>query len=135
MLRQYFTIPKYDWEVYVYYHVNHYYIDEILKRLRSIGCPHNHLSDAYYNMASNKLNTGFTYSNDKYRSSVMIISDTSSPAQFMNSYDHERQHLINHILEVFDISPTGEEAAYLAGDIGQLMYPKAKYFLCKCHCL
>lgn len=86
-------------------------------------------------MAGMLVNNTLCYSNDKYRSSVMIISDTSSPAQFMNSYDHERQHLINHILEAFDISPTGEEAAYLAGDIGQLMYPKAKYFLCKCHCL
>lgn len=27
-----------------------------------------------------------------------------------------------------------EEAAYLTGDIGQLMFPKAKRFLCKCRC-
>lgn len=27
-----------------------------------------------------------------------------------------------------------EEAAYLTGYIGQLMFPKAKRFLCKCHC-
>lgn len=52
----------------------------------------------------------------------------------MNSYDHERYHLITHILEKFNINPYSEEAAYLTGYIGQLMFPKAKRFLCKCHC-
>lgn len=28
----------------------------------------------------------------------------------------------------------GQQAAYLAGFVGQRMYPKAKHFLCKCHC-
>ena len=32
------------------------------------------------------------------------------------------------------INPFSEEAAYLAGFVGQRMYPKAKHFLCKCHC-
>ena len=41
---------------------------------------------------------------------------------------------ITHILERFNINPYGEEAAYLTGCIGQLMFPKAKRFLCKCHC-
>ncbi len=30
--------------------------------------------------------------------------------------------------------PYSEEAAYLTGNIGQLMFPKAKRFLCKCYC-
>lgn len=133
MVRQVFTIPKYHWKVYVYYHVRHYYVEEIIERLYSIGCPTDYIDDAYYNMVSDKLNIGLTYSNNRYRSSVIVISDTSNPAQFMNSYDHERQHLINHILEAFNINPKGEEAAYLSGKIGQLMFPKAKYFLCECH--
>lgn len=134
MLRQCFTIPKYNWKVYIYYYITCYYIDEILERLRNIGCSDNHLNDAYNSMASCKLNTGFTYSNTSKRTSVVVISCTSTPAQFMNSYDHERYHLINHILEAFDINPYGEEAAYLAGTIGQITFPKAKRFLCKCHC-
>lgn len=134
MLRQHFIIPEYDWEVYVYYHINCYYINEIIERLRAIGCSNRHIADAYNNMAACKLNTGFTYSNSDERCSVMVISDTSTPAQFMNSYDHERHHLITHIMEEFGINPRGEEAAYLTGHVGQLMFPKAKRFLCKCHC-
>lgn len=58
----------------------------------------------------------------------------STPAQFMNSLFHEQYHLISHIVEEYNINPFSEEAAYLAGFVGQRMYPKAKHFLCKCHC-
>lgn len=40
----------------------------------------------------------------------------------------------SHIEERFSINPFSEEAAYLAGFVAQRMYPKAKRFLCKCHC-
>lgn len=43
-------------------------------------------------------------------------------------------YLISHIVEEYNINPFSEEAAYLAGFVGQRMYPKAKHFLCKCHC-
>jgi len=36
----------------------------------------------------------------------------------MNSFIHEIRHLERHIEQVYDIDPYGEEAAYLAGDIG-----------------
>lgn len=32
------------------------------------------------------------------------------------------------------VTTIGGAAAYLTGYIGQLMFPKAKRFLCKCHC-
>lgn len=134
MLKDKFIIPKYNWKVYIYYHIDCYYIDEIIERLRSIGCSNNYITDAYNSMISCELNTGFIYSNSSKRCSVIIISNTSSPAQFMNSYDHEHYHLVTHILEEFNIDPYSEEAAYLTGDIGQLMFPKAKRFLCKCYC-
>ena len=134
MLKQYFIIPKYNWKVYVYYHIDCYYIDDIIKKLEDIGCSDIHLRDVYESLNNCELNTGFTYSNFSKKCSVIVISNTTTPAQFMNSYDHERYHLISHIIEEFNINPYSEEAAYLTGDIGQLMFPKAKRFLCKCHC-
>lgn len=134
MLKQHFIIPKYDWEVDVYYYVTCYHLNEILTKLRSMGCNDDMLEDAYRNMSSCKLNTGLTYSNNKNRHSLIVISTTSEPAQFMNSLFHEHYHLISHIEERFSINPFSEEAAYLAGFVAQRMYPKAKRFLCKCHC-
>ena len=133
MLKQHFIIPKYDWKVDVYYYVTCYYLNEILTKLRSMGCNDDMLEDAYRNMSSCKLNTGLTYSNSKNRYSLIVISTTSEPAQFMNSLFHEHYHLISHIEERFSINPFSEEAAYLAGFVAQRMYPKAKRFLCKCH--
>ena len=79
------------------------------------------------------------YFNDVYclsyiLDSLIVISSTSTPAQFMNSLFHEQYHLISHIVEEYNINPFSEEAAYLAGFVSQRMYPKAKHFLCKCHC-
>lgn len=62
----------------------------------------------------------------------MVISLTSSPAEFLNSWMHEMQHLCRHVAAAFGIDPYGEEAAYLAGDVGQKMFPVARRFLCDC---
>lgn len=132
MLKQYFTIPKYNWEVYVYYYVTCYYLNEILFKLRTLGCSEKLLEDAYINMASCKLNTGITYSNNN-NTSLIVISKTSTPSQFMNSLFHEQYHLVSHIIEKFNIDYSSEEAAYLAGFIAYTMFPKSKTFLCNCH--
>ncbi len=63
----------------------------------------------------------------------MVIALTSSPAQFQNSLDHEKGHLCRHISRAFGIDPYSEEEQYLAGEIGQSMFPVAKRFLCE-HC-
>lgn len=134
MLKQHFNIPKYNWEVDVYYYVTCYYLNEILSKLRSMGCSDNTLEDAYKNMSSCKLNTGITYSNINEHKTLIIISTTSNPAQFLNSLFHEIYHLVTHIEDEYNINPMSEEAAYLAGNIGYIIFPKARHFLCKCHC-
>lgn len=87
----------------------------------------------YKNMRSCNLNTGITYSNIRNRQTVMVIALTSSPAEFQNSFDHEKGHLCRHISRAFGIDPYGEEAQYLSGYVGQKMFPVAKKFLCE-HC-
>lgn len=133
MLKQKIYITKYNWEVYIYYSVNSYYINEILDKLRNLHSNEEDLNDAYLNMISDKLNTGLTYSNLYEQKSVIVISKTSTPSQFINSLFHEVTHLVCHIVEKYKINPFDEEAAYLAGSIGQLIYPIAKEFLCNCH--
>ena len=64
---------------------------------------------------------------------VMVISRTSSPEQFQDSWDHEKGHLVKHIAEAFVLDPFGEKVEYLAGYIGRAMFPVAKRFLCE-HC-
>lgn len=133
MIVQDFYIPKYDWEVRVYYAVDCYDTGRIIADLRRVGCRGADLMDAFRNMRSCNLNTGITYSNVRDRQTVMVIALTSSPDEFQNSWDHEKGHLCRHISKAFGIDPYGEEAQYLSGEVGLKMFPIAKRFLCE-HC-
>lgn len=133
MIVQEFYLKDWDWYVIVYYAVDTYYVSEILGELEEIGCSEYELKEAEKNLMTAKYNTGLTYSNLKVRCSVVVIGLTSSPAQFQNTFDHEKGHLAMHICIESDIDPFSEEYQYLTGEIGQQMFPVAKNFLCE-HC-
>lgn len=103
------------------------------RSLMSIGCAGMDLLRARHNLTVGDLDTGLTNSDFAGRNTVMVISLTSSPAEFLNSWLHEMRHLSRHIEQACGISPYGEEAAYLAEEIGQRMFPVAKRFICE-HC-
>ena len=132
MIRQDIYLRRYRWHVVVYYAVTRMYCDEIMDDLRSIGCRGKNLRVAYNNLSEGKVDTGLTYSNYDRRETVMVIASTSTPAQFLNSYDHERKHLEAHIADAYGLDPWGEEVAYLCGEIGQLLYPISQRFMCEC---
>lgn len=133
MITQDFYLPKYDWHVRVYYAVTTYWRDRILRDLRRIGCRGTEWLRAKRSLTDGALNTGLTYSNFAKGETVMVISLTSSPAEFLNSWMHEMRHLSRHIEQARGLSPYGEPAAYLEGTIGQKMFPVAKGFICE-HC-
>ena len=133
ILAQEFTLTKWDWRVRVFYVVDLIPIDFIIEELYGIGCTERDIDNAVKVLDNGKDNRGITFSNDEERESVIVIGETSCPAQFSNSFDHEKLHLAMHIARVDDIDPFGEELAYLAGEIGLQTFPIAKRFLCE-HC-
>ena len=133
ILAQEFTLTKWDWRVRVFYVVDLIPIDFIIEELYGIGCTEKDVDNAIEVLDNGKDNRGITFSNDKERESIIVIGETSCPAQFSNSFDHEKLHLAMHIARVDNIDPFGEELAYLAGEIGLQTFPIAKRFLCE-HC-
>lgn len=133
ILAQEFTLTKWDWRVRVFYVVDLIPIDFVIEELYGIGCNEKDIDNAVEVLDNGKDNRGITFSNDKERESIMVIGETSCPAQFSNSFDHEKLHLAMHIARVDNIDPFGEELAYLAGEIGLQTFPIAKRFLCE-HC-
>lgn len=133
MIVQEFNLPRYDWRVRAYYAVNTYWSDMILRDMYDAGCRGGHLERARRSLVTGEMNTGITYSNMGMRETVMVISLTSSPAEFLNSWEHEKKHLARHVEQAFGIDPYSEQAAYLEGEIAQKMFPVAKKFLCE-HC-
>ena len=133
MIIQNVYLPKYKWSVTVYYAVDSYYTDLILSDLEK----YNPSEEEYYNieelMESYEYNTGFTYSDLNNNCSLMVIGLTTFPAEFQNTFDHEKGHLAMYIAQKYDINLYGEEFQYLVGNIGKKLFPVAKKFLCN-HC-
>ena len=62
----------------------------------------------------------------------LVIGETTSAAEFADSFDHEKGHLVKHICQAYDIDPYGEEAEYIAGNVAYQMFTVAKDYLCDC---
>lgn len=133
MIRQKIVLPEYDgWNIYCYYAVTHYAVDEIMDRLQSIRCDRKSLRKAYRNLSKGEINTGLCYSNYERGETVLVIALTSCAAEFINSWHHELEHFESHICEAYGLDPKGEEIAYLSGDIAMEMFPKIKHLICDC---
>ena len=127
------TIYKYRWNVRLYFAVTDYYIDDILESLYSIYCPDKIMQRVEEKMSARQLDTGFTYSNPRLRRSVLVVGLTSSPAEFFNSFTHEIRHLIDDIAKAVGLEMTGEDVAYLTGDVSLDLWPYVHKFIC-CKC-
>lgn len=132
MIRQQIHLDNYDIVVYAYYAVSQYYADEILDKMYDIGCRGDKLRMAEDNLYSGKLDTGLTYYSPRHREAVMVIALTSSAAEFYNSLMHELSHLTAYIAKWDKMSFTGEDIAYLEGDIARDIFPKVQPLLCDC---
>lgn len=132
MIKQHVHIKEYDWDVYAYFAVSEYHVSEIMDRLWDLGCDSSTALKAYENLSSGELDTGLCYSNYGRRQSVMVVALTTSAAQFANSLHHELVHLQSHIAQVFHLDPTGEQVAYLSGELIMKLFPRIKHLLCDC---
>lgn len=132
MIRQTIYIDKYDWIVNAYFYVSEYYTEEIMDKLWELGCDATTAKKVYHNLTSNELDTGLCYSNYRKQESILVVARTSSAEEFFNSIVHEITHLQSHIAHINKLNPTGEEVAYLAGEISREMFPKVKSLMCDC---
>lgn len=133
MIRQIITLKDYLWRIRVYYAVDTYYIEEILSLMQDLGASDIEIRKASDSMREGSPNVGLTYSAPERRETVMVIGRADSPEEFQNTFDHEKGHLVKHICLADRIDPFGEEAEYLAGEVGQKMFRVARRFLCG-HC-
>lgn len=132
MIRQRIYLDNYDIVVHAYYAVSHYYADEILDRMHDLGCRGKNMRSAEDSLYAGRLDTGLTFYSPKRREAVMVIALTSSAQEFYNSLMHELSHLTAYIAKWDKLSFTGEDIAYLEGDLAREIFPKVKHLLCDC---
>lgn len=126
-MRQNFKIGKYDWSIIIYYTVNDIEKKEILDMLEGLKCSTEVLTSIKGNLDKASLDTGFSYSNYEKQCSIIVIHKASSIGEFINTFEHEKNHLEMHICEALEINPYSEEAAHLSGNLAQLILEEALY--------
>lgn len=130
MIRQSIYLDKWDWSVTVYYEAGPEDADRILFDLDGLGAGQRELLRAERNLRGGFPNSGLTFTSREMRESMTVIGHTTDAAQFQDTLDHEKGHLVMHIGRALGIDPYGEDLQYLSGEIGRRMFPIAKRFLC-----
>ena len=125
-------IDRYDWTVYCFFDTKIKDATAVLERLDQVGIPDREYYDAAANLYSGEINSGLTYTNPDRRTSVIVISHTTSPEQTLNTFTHELRHLADDIAAVCDIPSHGEQVAYLTGDIAMTLAANLLHIACDC---
>ena len=126
-LRQQFKIRKYDWDVVIYYTVDEKQKTEIVTELKELQPDKETFEKLERNLMNSELDTGFIYSSFYKKFSLIVIHKASSIGEFVNTFEHEKNHLEMHICEALDINPYSEKAAHMSGDLAQLILEEALY--------
>lgn len=98
MITQKYYIEDYDWAVYMLFSVNKNDVKKVESALISMDCPDSFIDEGLDNIYYSEKNVGFTYSNKAERKSLIVISETDSIGELLNTLMHECYHLANHII-------------------------------------
>lgn len=126
-MKQQFKVNRYDWCVTIYYTIDDKQKSEVIECLEKMGCDRKTLESIKSNLERAALDTGFTYSNFEQQKSILVVHKASSIGEFLNTFEHEKNHLEMHICEALDINPYSEEAAHFSGDLAQQILEEALY--------
>lgn len=126
-LKQQFKIEKYDWNVIIYYTVNEEQKTEIITELKELQPDEETFKRLERNLMAAELDTGFIYSSFYKQCSIIVIHKASSIGEFINTLEHEKNHLELHMCEALNINPYSEEAAVLSGETSMQIINEALY--------
>ena len=114
-------LERYNWHIDCFVTADNLEINKIMRYLDDIGCSDDIKVRAYH-ILEDQLDSGFAYSNPRLQQSIMVINMSTSMDEFINTYNHEKNHIEMHICNAFNIDPYSEEAAELSGDMAQIFY-------------
>lgn len=114
-MKKYYIDLSGQWAIIFAYDIELLDLDDVGNWLKALGA-----SDEDVRRASRTIlcwNTGFTFSNDDLKMSVVCISRSSSVEEFMNTLSHELDHVQETVCSHYGIELGTETAAYVQGDI------------------
>lgn len=120
----------FGWEADVMYDVTAADLAAVTSALFACGATTGIVRRVTENITKSRKDFGVTFSNTDERRSVVVIGVGSTHGEFANSWVHEIYHLARHIAECDGM--TGEEPAYVAGEIAGLTFRDAAKRMCEC---
>lgn len=118
MIKQIINIDNY-WEVIVYYDIDYNFFNDIVKELNYLNAPVEEIDKIYYTMKYKA--KAFTYSNLKYRVSIVGFNKHFDKYDYINSIIHEAEHVKQHMLRSYKVIDEGEPPAYTVGYVATKM--------------
>ena len=118
MIKQIINIDNY-WEVIVYYDIDYNFFNDIVKELNYLNAPIEEIDKIYYTMKYKA--KAFTYSNLKYRVSIVGFNKHFDKYDYINSIIHEAEHVKQHMLRSYKVIDEGEPPAYTVGYVATKM--------------
>lgn len=117
MIRHDTYIPKYDWEVMLFYNARPCDTSYIMRVLWQNGIAPENYWEAQQTLRSGRPNEGLTYNNPRTRTSIIVIGHVSDVWELIDTIEHEGRHLVQGICNAYRIDPNSEEAAYMEGGL------------------
>ena len=117
------------WSIVLFVDVDYDNFDIIESALTNILAPIS-VIDEMYDKISYKYDSGVTFSNPDYRTSVVCINKATSREELINTISHEADHVQDDICKYYDVPLDSEQAAYLIGYLVGKMYYKARRLFC-----
>ena len=114
-------LNRFDWCVRCFITTDYDELHIVLEELRKLDCSERVLKKAH-TILFEQINSGFAYSNLEERESIMVINLSTTMDEFINTYNHEKNHIEMHICQADDIDPYSEEAAVLSGELAEGLY-------------
>ncbi len=111
---------KYNWTIEVFVVIKNVDVNFIQNTLEQMDCPLYTMHKAF-RLLTTGINSGFTYTNPEVRKSLLVVNVSSSVDEYINTFNHEKNHVEMHICEAYDVDPYSEDAAYLSGELAQLL--------------
>lgn len=108
---------EYDWEIEVYVILNNCWVERIINSLENSS--QSEIQQAFLNLTT-RINSGFIKTFD--RKSIIVINKPVTIEDFVNVYNHEKNHLEMHICAEDGIDPHSEEAAELSGNLAKYLF-------------
>lgn len=127
MIRDYLDIDHH-WGILAYYDALPADFSQLGPILREFGCPEWEIEKAWQTV--HQANKAFVFNAPWARMSVLVVGRVTHPAQFLNSFMHEADHLQDAILDYYAVPQGTEDAAYLQGFIGEIAYKAILPLLC-----